>query len=321
MPAIDLIARQLVGSALLDERSTLSLVERSATSLHTLVSRVNVPYNSSNAPPGLIQALTVDPWKKSGKYGLVWLYFGVILLVSTASLHFYHSVTDRIRTAIHEDEIRDSPTSSPSTEYEMSALKTGKSSQVFFPPRNDPIELEKPQKEVEYWSFHPINLLIALFRYFFYRPAPEITLRKGWRPIVLPAFSTLTVAFLGITMSLLYCFLPQPLFWQSIQYGSPPLAIRSGMMAVALVPWVVATAMKANIVSVVTGIGHQRLNVLHRWSAYLCLILSLVHTIPFYLQKSWDPTGYAIYETYFNTYGLYIFGTGEFFWEFRLEVL
>jgi hypothetical protein len=324
MPAVDLLPRQLVDSAL-NARSALSLAERSlAASLHVLLPRVTVPYNASTAPPGLTDALSVDPWNKSGKYGLVWFYFGLVLLVSTASLHFYHAVTDRIRTAIHEDEQVNSATSSPSTEYEMSALKSGKSSQIFFPPPPtgkssqaffpppSTVDEKARGKEVEYWSFRPILFLVAFFRYFFYRPAPEIAFRKGWRPVVLPAFSTLTVAFLGITMSLLYCFLPRPLFWQSIQYGSPPLAIRSGMMAVALVPWVVATAMKTNVITIITGIGHQRLNVLHRWGAYLCLVLAIVHTVPFYLQKGWDPAGYDVYQTYFQTNGLYIFGTGEF---------
>jgi hypothetical protein len=312
MPAFQSLSRQSAEAAMGELGQTLSLAERAIEStFHTLVARVKIPFNSTS-PPGLVQANTVDPWSKSGKYGLSWVYFGIILLVAASLLYFYHFITDRIRTALHEDEVQQSSvTSSPSTEYEMSALKTDKSTAKFF-PRKDDFEANEPKSELAFWAFRPFNLVVAAFRYVFYRPAPEIRIRKGWRPFVFPSISVIIITFVAITFSVLYCFIPQPLYWQSLQYGSPPLAIRSGMMAVAMMPWIVAVAMKANIISVMTGIGHERLNVLHRWGGYICLFLALVHTVPFYVQKSWDPNGYAIYQTYFQTKGLYIFGTGEF---------
>jgi predicted ferric reductase len=110
---------------------------------------------------------------------------------------------------------------------------------------------------------------------------------------------------------MLYCFLPQPLFWQSIQYGSPPLAIRAGMIAVAMIPWIVGLSMKANFISILTGIGHERLNVLHRWLAYICLLLSLIHTVPFYITPLWDQGGLTVFKSYFQNQHFYVYGTGK----------
>jgi hypothetical protein len=305
--------RREAAAAIQDAAHHLSLAERSLSShFNDLVARVNIKSNATS-DPGLIEANTVDPFKKSGKYALAWVYFGVILLVITFTLYFYHAVTDRIRTAQHEDELlQNSATSSPATDYEMTALKTDKSTSRFF-PRDDGMGVEAQNTPVEdFWTFRPVLVGIALFRYVFYRPAPEYRIKKGWRPITLPSFSTLTIALLGVTMSILYCFIQQPLLWKSMAFGSPPLSVRSGMMAVSLMPWIIAMAMKANVVSLLTGIGHERLNVLHRWGAYLCLMLSIIHAVPFYIQKAQDPAGYAVYQTYFQTNGLYIFGTGKF---------
>jgi hypothetical protein len=46
----------------------------------TLTRRVNIPFNSSS-PAGLVEANTVDPWNKSGKYALAYVYFCIPLLV------------------------------------------------------------------------------------------------------------------------------------------------------------------------------------------------------------------------------------------------
>jgi predicted ferric reductase len=82
------------------------------------------------------------------------------------------------------------------------------------------------------------------------------------------------------------------------------------MMAVALMPWIVGLSMKANIITLITGIGHERLNVLHRWGAYLCLVLSLIHTIPFYITPIWDKDGRQAFEAMFTREGFYAYGTG-----------
>ncbi|KAF2231846.1 hypothetical protein EV356DRAFT_518227 [Viridothelium virens] len=273
-----------------------------------LVPRVSIPVNTSS-PAGLIAANAQDPWAASGKYGLGWVYFGVILLVLTTLIRLYNLFTDRVRAALHQEHLqKGSKTSSPATDYELSDIYTARSTTKFF-PRTEQVS-ETPPSEATISSVRPLNMLIAMFRFVFYRPMPVIVYRKRWRPIVFPSLSVICIATAGLVFSVLYTFIPQPLFFQSMAFGSPPVAIRAGMLAVAMMPWIIATSMKANIVSIMTGIGHERLNTLHRWGAYICLILSLIHTIPFYIQKLQDPAGYAIWRTYFNTNGIYIFGTG-----------
>jgi hypothetical protein len=170
---------------------------------------------------------------------------------------------------------------------------------------------DKPKTQPTISGFRPLLLVIAGFRYIFYRTIPDLRIHKRLRPIVFPPLSVLFIGFAGVAFSMLYTFVPQPLYWQSIQFGSPPVAIRSGMMAVALLPWVVAMAMKANIVSIMTGIGHERLNVLHRWGAYLMLLLSLIHTIPFYITPITDAKGLAAFKSFFSQQHFYVYGSGK----------
>ena len=75
---------------------------------------------------------------------------------------------------------------------------------------------------------------------------------------------------------------PKPYYWPSLEFGaSPPLATRSGWMALACMPLVFATASKASWITLLTGVSHERLQVFHRWTAYAFFVLALMHTFPF----------------------------------------
>ncbi|PYH98954.1 hypothetical protein BO71DRAFT_343758, partial [Aspergillus ellipticus CBS 707.79] len=78
---------------------------------------------------------------------------------------------------------------------------------------------------------------------------------------------------------------PQPYYWpntEAVSYGgSPPLATRSGWMALALLPFILALSAKANLISVLTGVSHEKLQVFHHWTSYAMFALALVHTFPF----------------------------------------
>ncbi len=304
----DVILGHLENTAILAERKV-------ARSVHHLIERINIPFNNVTSPPGLIEAETRDPWSKSGKYALGWVYFCIIVLVFAAFLRFYSLFTDRIRTALYQEEVQHpkSKTYSPESEhsYEMSNLFTDKSTNKLFPRAapHDPQHEQQVQPTIS--SVGWLNNLIALFRYLFYRPIPEFRLRKGWKPIIFPSFAVTVLVFAALAFVTLYCFVPQPLYWQDIQFGSPPLAIRAGMLAIAMLPWIIAMAMKANLVSMLTGIGHERLNVLHRWMAYVCLFLSLIHTVPFYIGSARDPAAFAIFKSYFNLGNFYIYSSGK----------
>lgn len=270
-----------------------------------LVKRIKIPVNSHSLP-GLIAASKQDPWSQSGKYALGWVYFSVILLVITFCIHWYHWGTDRIRRATFKEEVAmSSKDSSPDSDYEMANLPTASSTRKFFPGNG---ELpQAPAEGVSVLSFSPLNKAIAAIRFITYRPLPVLRiwkLRIGFPSV--GAVAIIVAAFVFVT---LYCFIPQPFYYASIAFGSPPLAIRAGMLAVALMPWIVALSMKANLITMLTGIGHERLNVLHRWGGYLCLFLSLIHTIPFYVTPVWDEGGLAVFKSFF-TGQYYIYGTG-----------
>jgi hypothetical protein len=311
MPAVPEIFLQRAGVVLEHFEIAASLAEREvAEGISTIVRRINIPSNSTS-PLGLIEANTRDPWSKSGKYALAYVYFCIPLLIIAGLLRYYHLFTDKIRTALHQEEVlKFSATSSPDTDYELSVLHTDKSTKKFFPREGPLPEAQKSQSSVSSVGF--INNCIAFFRFIFYRPLPQFQVKKGWRPLVFPSAAICVIVLSALALGICYSFAPQPLFWNSISYGSPPLAVRSGMMAVALMPWIVGLAMKANVITLITGIGHERLNVLHRWGAYLMMILSIIHTVPYYITPVWDDDGRFVFGILFKHEGFYPYGTGTF---------
>ena len=46
-----------------------------------------------------------------------------------------------------------------------------------------------------------------------------------------------------------------------------------------------ATASKANWITLLTGVTHEKLQVFHRWISYAFLILALMHTFPFIVSQ------------------------------------
>jgi len=77
-------------------------------------------------------------------------------------------------------------------------------------------------------------------------------------------------------------------------FGAPPIAIRTGLMAFGCTPVLIALAGKVNIISLLTGISHEKLNVFHRWVAWMTFVLSLIHAVPFFLQSYWDGPFYGV---------------------------
>lgn len=273
--------------------------------------RISIPFNSSS-PQGLIEAQTRDPWRQSGKYALGWVYFTVILLVLTAAIHWYNYWTDKIRIAEHKERAEEiAKIASPASGYEHSALSTDRSTRKFFPTGGPvPVAVQEDETRSSPWLIRKVQ---AMIRFLFYHPIPSLKLHKRLRPLVFPSPGVCLLAFAALAFVMLYSFVPQPLYWQSIEFGSPPVAIRSGMLAVALMPWIIALSMKANFITCIIGIGHERLNVLHRWLAWICLILSLIHTIPFYVTPVWNDGGMQVFHRLLKQQqaGVYIYGTGE----------
>ncbi|THC99233.1 hypothetical protein EYZ11_001321 [Aspergillus tanneri] len=120
---------------------------------------------------------------------------------------------------------------------------------------------------------NPIQRAISTVRSISYR-----SLQPGT-----PSLGVLLVLGVGFLFFLLLTLVPQPYYWpRNASYGnSPPIATRTGWMALALLPFVLALSTKANLVSALTGISHDRLQVFHHWTSYAMFVLALVHTFPF----------------------------------------
>ncbi|KAK0612894.1 ferric reductase transmembrane component 7 [Bombardia bombarda] len=277
-----------------------------------LAKRISIPLTPTS-PPGLVQALTVDPWSQSGKYALGWTYFAVALIGVVVFMRIWHFWQDKIRQAIYKQDMADHFRNLYSMEPEWdrsAALATGatqaESRRHFFP--DEAMEEKNFKPKAHFSSVGFVNDTLALFRWVFYRPIPDIVWRK--HRFTFSSIAVLGCVFISIAFVTIFCFLQQPLYWQSIRYGSPPIAVRSGMIAVATTPWIVATSTKTNVLTLVTGIGPERLNVFHRWLGYICLFLSLIHTIPFYVQPVWEDGGLAVFEALFPPGSGIIYGSG-----------
>ncbi|KAJ5179050.1 hypothetical protein N7492_002260 [Penicillium capsulatum] len=84
---------------------------------------------------------------------------------------------------------------------------------------------------------------------------------------------------------------PHPYYWpntKEISYGnSPPIATRTGWMALACMPFLIVLGAKTNPITALTGISHEKLNVWHNWVAWAMFVLALIHTFPFIVFHQW----------------------------------
>ena len=126
-----------------------------------------------------------------------------------------------------------------------------------------------------------IDRMSTHLRAFTYRRTDSWLWRRALGGMSLGMAATVLV---GWAYPTLYVFSQKPWYHVYEKHGPPGLASRAGMIAIATIPFIFALSMKANWISLVTGVGHERLNVLHRWLGLLCLFFSIVHTIPFLVE-------------------------------------
>jgi hypothetical protein len=132
--------------------------------------------------------------------------------------------------------------------------------------------------------------IVAINRSFAYRRIPgRIGVYLG-----LPSFGVLALTLLGLALILALSFAIHPYYRQYRGFGSPPLAIRAGLMSVACTPWIFALSGKFNIITLVTGVSHEKLNVIHRYISYACLILAIIHTAPYLVNDGAGPTIFGL---------------------------
>lgn len=139
---------------------------------------------------------------------------------------------------------------------------------------------------------------LASVRYISYRRLSS----KPFDRLGLPSCGLRLFLLLAVLFLLICTFAVRPYYRKHRGYGSPPLAVRTGLMAVACTPLIVALAGKANIATLLTGIGHEKLNTVHRWVAWMCFGLSVTHTVPFIVAPLRDG-GYAALHKQFYKLG------------------
>ncbi|KAM0748822.1 hypothetical protein T439DRAFT_357978 [Meredithblackwellia eburnea MCA 4105] len=99
--------------------------------------------------------------------------------------------------------------------------------------------------------------------------------------VLLPTGITIVI-LATIVFTTVLCFAPKPYYWPSMDFGSsPPLATRAGWMVIAMLPFQVIFASKWNPITQLTGISHEKLQPLHRWTGWIMYICALLHTFPF----------------------------------------
>ncbi|KAJ6595220.1 hypothetical protein DFH09DRAFT_1357911 [Mycena vulgaris] len=76
-------------------------------------------------------------------------------------------------------------------------------------------------------------------------------------------------------------------FWCPLYWPAPVMAHMqpvAGWVVLRVMPFMIAFATKLNVVALLTGTSHGKLQVFRQWSAVLMYIVSLVHTFPFIVQ-------------------------------------
>lgn len=136
----------------------------------------------------------------------------------------------------------------------------------------------------------------ALVRYVSYRRIPGILSDR----LGMPSAGMIVLILLFTLYCLLLTFLIRPYYRQHRGYGSPPIGVRTGLMAIALTPWIIALSGKANLITILTGMGHEKLNIIHRWIGRICLGLSVIHTVPFIVAPLRDGGPAALHKQFYK---------------------
>lgn len=203
-------------------------------------------YNNSDIYVRYAQAL--DPWRWTRGYlhalGMAIFLAGIIAIYIVLYLQDFRIDTSRLRVAIRNVD-KSNPNQAPYIH----------------------------RKFTDRMSTH--------IRAFTYRRPNSWLWRRGFGGMSLGMAATI---FVGWAYPTFYVFPQKPWYRVYAEYGPPGLAGRAGMIAIATIPFIYALSMKANWISLVTGVGHERLNVLHRWLGLICLFFSIVHTVPFLVE-------------------------------------
>ncbi|WFD00358.1 hypothetical protein MYAM1_003106 [Malassezia yamatoensis] len=112
---------------------------------------------------------------------------------------------------------------------------------------------------------------------------------RGTRYFRLPAMRSCIIIGVFFVATVAWILSLKPYYQKA---GAPSLALRAGMVSVAMYPFIFACALKVNPISFFTGISHARLQIYHQSLAFMMFFFGLVHMIAF-LHKVSLARGYA----------------------------
>lgn len=136
------------------------------------------------------------------------------------------------------------------------------------------------------WFFQSHATLSAMIREYSYYSLPlSFQNSHFYLPPLGPVTMMLGYVVLIVVCSL-YALNPDALLqWEDIGY-------RAGFITICQVPLIVLLSGKRNIIGALTGVGYERLNWLHRWTARALLLSILIH-IGFWLTE-WGKFNYIM---------------------------
>ncbi|KAI9068058.1 hypothetical protein FKP32DRAFT_1642960 [Trametes sanguinea] len=101
-----------------------------------------------------------------------------------------------------------------------------------------------------------------------------------------PPLSAVAIVLGMIVFFTALTFAAHPYQWPNMAMGhSPPIATRCGWISIAIMPFLILFATKINPIGMVVGVSHEKLQVYHRWAAWIMYITALIHTFPFIVQE------------------------------------
>ncbi|KAI0730760.1 ferric reductase NAD binding domain-containing protein [Earliella scabrosa] len=141
-----------------------------------------------------------------------------------------------------------------------------------------------------------------------YKKAIAASRSLGAKQIYVPIFNYYSppLSAIGIVLGLIVfftvlTFAVHPYYWPTSAMGhSQPIATRAGWISIGILPFLLVFATKVNLIGMVTGVSHEKLQVYHRWTACIMYITALIHTFPFIIgsihhgqmESEWNTSSY-----------------------------
>ncbi|CUM67319.1 uncharacterized protein PRCAT00005012001 [Priceomyces carsonii] len=132
------------------------------------------------------------------------------------------------------------------------------------------------------WFGSLLDVIMSYLRYLGYKQVPR---KIRYFTSLPPSLGSSLFYFASSLYLFCYCLVPHFWYRDCAGFGSPPLAVRSGIMATALTPFIYVLSGKSNVVTLLTGISYEKLNTHHQYVGVCAFILSIIHTIPFIYQS------------------------------------